>query len=157
MKPAVLQILAIIFLFIPAVSCKKSTTDTGASPKSKTVLLTQASWKVQSVGIDQDKNGVAETDVTSNVPACQLDNAYTFNADGSGQMDEGATKCNSTDPQTKPFTWLFKSSETVLSGTFSFTSNDATILSMNDTNLVVTYDDNLGTTTTYHFLVTLKH
>ena len=62
-------------------------------------------------------------------------------------MDEGAAKCNAADPQTKPFTWLFKNTETILSGTFGFTNGDATILSMNDTNLVVTYDDNLGTPT----------
>ena len=120
-------------------------------------MLTQASWKVQSVGIDQDRNGVAESDVTSNVPACQLDNTYTFKTDSTGVMDEAATKCSAGDPQTKPFTWNFKNNGKTLSGTFSFTNGDATIVSMNDTNLVVTYDDNLGTSVTYHFIVTLQH
>jgi hypothetical protein len=157
MKPAVLHILAYTFLFVSAASCKKSDTVTGTPAKSNTILLTQASWKIQSVGIDQDKNGVAETDVTSSVPACQLDNTYTFKTDSTGIMDEAALKCAAGDPQTTNFTWGFKNNETVLTGTFSFSKGDATILSMNDTNLVVTYDDNLGTAITYHFLVTLKH
>ncbi|GAC1451045.1 MAG: hypothetical protein NVSMB7_13540 [Chitinophagaceae bacterium] len=61
------------------------------------------------------------------------------------------------DPQTKPFTWVLKNTETILSGSFSFTNGDAAILSMNDTSLVVAYDDNMGTSTPYHFIVTLQH
>ena len=157
MKTAVLNILAFTFLLIAAASCKKSDDNSTTPPKSKTILLTQASWKIQSVGIDADKNGTADSDVTSSVPACQVDNTFTFKTDGSGTMDEAALKCAPADPQTKPFTWTFKSTETILSGTFSFTSGDATIVSMNDTSMVVTYDDNLGTPITYHFIVTLKH
>lgn len=156
MKPAVLKILALAFLFISAVSCKKSGSGSDAPPKSKTVLLTQASWKLQSAGIDADKNGSAETDITASIPACQLDNSYTFVTDGTGVMDEATVKCNTSDPQTKPFTWLLKNNETVLSGTFSFTKGDATIISINDSNMVVTYDDT-STGTTYHILAVLKH
>jgi hypothetical protein len=157
MTPAVSKILAFTFLFISAASCKKSDTVTSPPAKSKTILLTQASWKIQSVGIDADKNGIADSDVTSSIPACQLDNTYAFKTDSTGTMDEAAAKCAPADPQTKSFTWGFKNGETVLSGTFSFTDGDATIISMNDTNLVVAYDDDLGTGTTYHFIVTLKH
>jgi len=157
MKPAVFVILAFtLSMFISAVSCKKSGAGPDTPAKSKTTLLTQASWKIQAVGIDADKNGVAETDMTSSLPACQVDNIYSFKTDGTGMVDESAAKCNSADPQTKPFTWLFKNTETVLSGTFGFSNGDATILSLNETNLVVTYDDN-STGPTYHILVTLKH
>jgi len=157
MKPAVLKILTFSFLIISAISCKKSDTDTTVPPKSKTILLTQTAWKIQSVGIDADKNGVAETDATSSIQPCQLDNTYIFKTDGTGTMDEAIVKCVGTDPQTKAFTWAFKSTETILSGTFGFTDGDATILSMDDTSLVVTYDDNLGTPATFHILATLKH
>ncbi len=154
MKPAVLKILTFSFLFISAVSCKKSTADTTTPPKTKTILLTQSAWKVQSVGLDANKDGVAESDVTTLIQACKLDNLYTFKTDGTGTMDEAAVKCKDTDPQTQPFTWVFKSSETILSGTFSFTNNDATIISMNDTSLVVAYDDSA---TSSHLIATLKH
>jgi len=158
MKPAVFAILAFtLSMFISAVSCKKSGAGPDTPAKSKTTLLTQSSWKIQAVGIDADKNGVAETDVTGSVQACQVDNIYSFKSDGTGIVDEGAAKCNAGDPQSKPFTWLFKNTETVLSGTFGFSNGDATILTLNETNLVVTYDDNLGTSTSYHILATLKH
>jgi hypothetical protein len=154
MKPAVLKILAFAFLFISAASCKKSGGDTTTTPKSKTTLLTQSTWKVQSVGLDANKDGIAESDVTALIQACKLDNIYTFKTDGTGTMDEATAKCTGTDPQTLAFTWLFKSTETILSGTFSFTNSDATIISMNDTNLVVAYDDSA---TASHLIVTLKH
>jgi Lipocalin-like domain len=156
MKPAVLKVLAIIILFTAAASCKKSNADTTAAPKSKTILLTQASWKIQSVSQDTNKDNVGDLDVTTAIKACQLDNTYTFKTDNTGSMDEAAAKCTSTDPQTTTFTWVFKNTETILSGTFSFTNGDATIISMNDTNLVVAYDDVVGATT-YHFIATLKH
>jgi hypothetical protein len=157
MKPAVLKVLASFLLFISAASCKKSDTDSGAQTKSTTTLLTQTSWKIQTVGLDADKNGVADSDVTSSVPACKLDNVYTFRSDSTGTMDEGAVKCNTTDPQTSSFTWGFKNNQTVLTGTFGFSNGDASIISITDTVMIVTYDDNLGTATTYHFIVTLKH
>ena len=157
MKPAVLQILTFSFLLICAASCRKSTVDAAAQPKSKTVLLAQTSWKIQSVALDQNKDGISDGDATSYILPCKLDNTYTFKTDGTGIMDEAAAKCNETDPQTQPFTWVFKNTETILSGTFSFTNGDAAIVSIDDTHLVITYDDNLGTPTTYHILATLQH
>ena len=157
MKPAVLNILAFTFLFVSAVSSNKSDTVNNTPEKSTILLLTQSSWKLQSVGIDADKNGVAEMDATSSIQPCTLDNTYTFKTDSTGTMDEAALKCTDTDPQSKPFTWFFKDNQAVLSGTFSFTNGDATIVSMNDTKLVVTYDDDFGTGTPYHILAALQH
>lgn len=154
MKPAVLKILTFSFLLLSAVSCKKSDPVPPVAPKSKTTLLTQTSWKLQSVGLDANKDGVAESDVTTLIQPCKLDNTYTFKTDGTGTMDEAAIKCAPADPQTLAFTWVFKSTETVLSGTFSFTNGDATILSMDDTTLKVAYDDP-GTGS--HLVAILKH
>jgi hypothetical protein len=157
MKAAVSHILAFAILSISAVSCKKSGAVDEAPKKSKTELLAQASWKIQSVGIDADKNGVAETDASSQVPPCQFDNTYTFKTDSTGIMDEGSSVCTTGDPQTKPFTWMLKNNETVLSGTFSFTDDDASIVSISDTTLVIGYDDDFGTGTSYHIIAVLKH
>lgn len=154
MKPTVLQILPLFCLLIVAASCSKSESAAPVTPKTKTEIITQSSWKVQAVGIDANKDGVAETDVTGLVQACKLDNSYQFKTDGTGSMDEATAKCNAADPQTQSFTWIFKSTETILSGTFSFTNGDATILSLTDTNLVVAYDDP-GTGS--HLVATLKH
>ncbi|MEO5681889.1 MAG: hypothetical protein ABIQ88_04565 [Chitinophagaceae bacterium] len=159
MKPAVLNILAFSIAFISVISCKKSNADTPAPAKSKTILLTQNTWKLQSVGMDADRNGVADAggDLTASVPACQLDNSYTFKTDSTGVMNEGAATCNAGDPQTKPFTWGFKNGESILTGTFSITDGDAAIISMNDTLMVITYDDDFGTGTSYHLIAALKH
>jgi hypothetical protein len=95
-------------------------------------------------------------DATSMVTACQLDNTYAFKADGSGTMDESTTKCVETDPQTQPFTWSFKQNETILSGSFSFNTGDTKIWKLNETNLVIAYDNTVGSSTV-HLLATLKH
>src|ERR1700733_1928767 len=105
MKPPVLKILSFVFLFATAASCKKSDSNPATPPKTKTILLTQASWKVQSVSQDTNNDGTGDVDVTSALKACQLDNSYTFKTDSTGTMDEATTKCVDTDPQTKPFTW----------------------------------------------------
>ena len=158
MKPAVFKILTLIFLIFSVIACSKNNAGTTVTPpKSNTTLLTQSAWKIQTVALDTNKDGKADLDATASLPACKLDNAYTFKADSTGLMDEGIVKCNSTDPQTVAYTWTFKNNQTILSGTFSFTNGDAKIVSMNDANLIVTYDDNLGTTTTYHIIATLKH
>jgi len=154
MKPTVLNILTFIFLLFTAVSCSKTDAPAPVVPKSKTTLLTQNAWKLQKVGIDANKDGVAETDVTMLVQACKLDNVYTFKTDGTGTMDEAAVKCNTGDPQTLPFTWLFKSTETILSGTFTFINGDASILTMDDAKLVVAYDDAASGN---HLVATLQH
>ncbi|MEP7278226.1 MAG: hypothetical protein ABI813_06275 [Bacteroidota bacterium] len=156
MKTALSNILAFTFLFVVVASCKKSNGNQ-ISDKSKTTLLTQSSWKIQTVGIDADKNGEAETDMTATVPACQRDNIFSFKSDGTGTMDEAMVKCAQQDPQTTDFTWSFSDNETILSGDFSFTDGDASILSMNDTSLTIAYDDDFNTGTTYHVIATFKH
>ena len=89
-------------LFLTAVilsSCKKDV----ETPKTKTELISQGSWKFKSATV----GGTAYS-----IPACQQDNIYTFLAGGTGSMDEGATKCNVGDPSPVLFTWTFKLSET---------------------------------------------
>lgn len=163
MKPTVSKILAFAFLFTSAASCKKNDTGTGTLAKSKTILLTQGSWKIQSFGIDADKDGKIDegSDYTSVIPACRLDNIYTFKPDGSGSTDESTTKCSDGDPQTTAFAWLFKNNETVLSGTFVVTdgisNGDGTIIAISDTSLVVNYYSNFGGPGFYYTTTILKH
>ncbi len=156
MKPVVLKTLIVGFLVISGFGCKKSDSTT-TPPKSKTVLLTQSIWKLQSVSVDLNKDGTGDADATSYFQSCDLDNTYNFKTDGTGIMDEGATICDSADPQTQPFTWTFTTNETILSGNFKFSNGDATLISLNDTNLVVSYDNNFGTPTSYRIIATLKH
>jgi hypothetical protein len=156
MKPVILKTLIVGFFVISGLGCKKSDSTT-TPPKSKTVLLTQSIWKVQSVSVDLNKDGIGDADASSYFQSCDLDNTYNFKTDGTGIMDEGATICDSSNPQTRAFIWSFKNNETILSGDFISSNGDATLISINDTNLVISYDYQSTPSTTYRIIATLKH
>ncbi len=145
LKPVLAIVLLSSFCFF---ACKKSSTHV----KTNTELLTQASWKF-------DNATLGGVDVSSQLDQCETDNIITFSSGGSGIIDEGATKCNSGDPQTNPFDWNFASNETVLhvsTALFSGGSSDLDIVTLSDTQLVVSLTaDVLGTTQTV--VITFKH
>ena len=92
------------------------------------------------------------------VKSCSLDNTYTFNTNGSGTINEDALKCDPIDPQTSTFSWVFKSSETILSADFKLAgwSGDGTITALNDTSLIF-YKDTLVLGNSVRAIVSLKH
>ncbi|MEO7394817.1 MAG: lipocalin family protein [Chitinophagaceae bacterium] len=123
--------LIVITLFIFS-SCKKENNNT-TQTKTKTQLLTQSTWKFSGAT-------VSGTDVSGFLQACQKDNILTFIAAGTGTIDEGASKCNSSDPQSTAFTWNFQSNETILfiSATlFTGGSSNFTIVTLTETQLIV--------------------
>jgi Lipocalin-like domain len=120
--------LAILFLLT---ACQKDDNPPVTS-KTKTELISQGTWKFSSAT-------VGGADASAYLQACQKDNIYTFVVAGTGTIDEGALKCNGSDPQTNPFTWNFASNETMLHiSTVLFTggSNDFTLVSLTETQLV---------------------
>jgi hypothetical protein len=124
-------------LLVTVVGCSKDDDgDQTPAPKTKTELLTKATWKFS----DAKVNGFS---VASFLDDCETDNTATFVAGGNGTANEGGTKCDSGDPQTSPFTWTFQTNETVLFvSTPLFTGGNSTftIVSLTDTQLVVTQD-----------------
>lgn len=94
-------------------ACKKD-----SEPKSRTELLTTASWHVSAYNVDPaidfDGDGTEETNVYAAMDQCIKDDHTTFMADGTAELDEGATKCNPGDLQTIPLTWSFNQDETQL-------------------------------------------
>ncbi|MGH2553590.1 MAG: lipocalin family protein, partial [Chitinophagaceae bacterium] len=130
------KLLAIFLVIIAAnffiySSCNKS--DNPPAPKTKTQLLTQSPWKFKSA----TANG---SDASGYLQACQRGNIYTFAAAGTGTADEGPTKCNAGDPQSTSLTWNFANNETVLhisTSLFTNTSNDFTLISLTETELIV--------------------
>jgi hypothetical protein len=111
-------------------SCNK---DDSPIPKTNTQLLTQGTWKFKSAT-------VGGSDASSSLQTCQKDNILTFNAAGTGTVDEGLTKCNIADPQTASLSWNFATSETILHvsvSLFTNTGNDLTLVSLSETELVV--------------------
>ncbi|HEY2720258.1 MAG TPA: lipocalin family protein [Chitinophagaceae bacterium] len=149
MKRVNLNLIVLSAFTLLFVSCKKSS---GDKPKTKTDFITEASWKF-------DNAKVGGADYSSLIQACQKDNTLVFTSNGSGTLDEGITKCNSADPQTNPFTWSFTTNETILHiSTVLFTggSNDFTIVTLNDTQLVLSQNVDIAGTS-QNAVVTFKH
>lgn len=94
-------ILTCIAFFLLLTSCNKD-------KASKTELLTQSSWTYQ----DAKRNGVS---IFASVQPCVRDNVFTFKTTGQLNIDEGATKCSSGDPQSADFPWFFFSNEDSIS------------------------------------------
>lgn len=106
-----LMVTALVALAVTAVSCKKdneSPTPTKPAPApTKTQLITAKSWKMTSMV----SNGM---EVISFLPACSRDNTVRFKTGGVATMDEGASKCKNTDPQTEDSPWKFLENDTKL-------------------------------------------
>lgn len=137
-------ILAIFALSLGA--CSKN-----SDKKSTLELLTQSTWKYQILGLDADKNGEVDAEDPS-FEACSKDDTYLFKTDNTGVFDEGATKCDPTDPQTGSFAWQLLNGDKQL----VFDGETYTILSINDNNLKIYYEFTLGGSTLRALLV-LKH
>jgi hypothetical protein len=101
------------FLFITVVSCKKGNhTQTTPPQKSKTSLLSQASWKLIKAE-EKSSSATIWNDVTTVITPCKRDDIYFFRADGTWDLNEGPTKCSPSDPQVfLTGTWTFFNNET---------------------------------------------
>lgn len=124
-------------------SCQKDDS-TNNTPKTKTELLTSASWKYNDAKIDTDNNGTGDIALPAGfIEPCQTDNVITFSTGaggGTGTVDEGPTKCDNTDPQSIPFTWSFTSNETMInfsSAVFAGIGGDFKIISLTATELII--------------------
>lgn len=145
-----LKVAVILFVpfFVLLAACKKSTND-----KSKSALLAQGTWKF-------DNAKVGGLDVSGLLDACDKDNTVIFSSvTGTGTADEGPTKCDPSDPQSFGFSWSLTTNETVLYVTtplFPGGSNNFTILSLTETEFVVSQDIDFSGTT-QNTVITFKH
>lgn len=89
------------------VSCKKDG-ETTPTP-SKTDLLTAKNWRVTDL-----KLGGQSIYNSGLIDPCDKDNLYKFNTNKTATFDEGAAKCNPSDPQTQTGSWDFTTNETKL-------------------------------------------
>ncbi len=137
----------VLTFFLAALVIFTSCNDKGGGvtppPKSKTELITTGTWKFGSA----TWGGV---DAGPMLQACQKDNTMTFSsAGGSGEVQEGATKCDPTDP-TIGFNWSFQSGETILhlsSPLFTGGMNDMTLVTLTEVELTVSQPFTFGPST----------
>ena len=130
MKKQLLFLLSLTAFLL--ISCEE---DNPPTPKTKTQLLTQGTWRFSAA----TANG---SDASGFLQACQKDNIYTFVSGGTGTVDEGASKCNASDPQTSSLTWNFASGETILhisAPFFSGSGNDFTLVALTETQLKISF------------------
>lgn len=151
MKLKILSIftLAISSLFVFS-ACEE---DPDPPPqKTKTQLVSQADWKFQSATY----GGV---DISSNPQiACFVDNIFTVSANGTGAVNEGTVTCS---PSTAgPFTWNFQTNETeifISKALVSGGTNVWSLVTLNETNLVISQTVTLPPAPAALLVITFKH
>jgi len=152
----ILSIFSFVFF-----SCDKDDSSSPATTTSNTTILTQQSWKFNNAGLDPNKDGTIDQDISSQVTACLKDNSVSFASNGSGTVDEGATKCNpTTDPQTVPFTWSFASNETLINingNAIAGKGGQYKIVGLTSTQLSLSKDTTVAIIGATTFVVNLKH
>jgi hypothetical protein len=138
-------------------SCQKKSDP--APQTSKTDLITASSWKLDVAGVDQDKNGTIDFVVTTLIPSCTVDNTILFKRDNTGTTDEGATRCQSTDPQTTTYNWSFADAETninISNSILTQINGKSKILALSQTSLSLSKDTTISSQNVA-LIVNLKH
>jgi hypothetical protein len=153
-KTQLASLLILIVATITIISCKKD--DSENKQKTKAELLTAGPWKrtalISNPAYDWYADGTFATDVLSVMKPCESDNLDIYRTNGTGETDEGPTKCDQSDPQTWPFTWAFTNNETklVFYGTdeYNLVELTETTLKLNSTfvenGVTYTHDETYG-------------
>jgi len=132
-------IVALFLAGFAIASCDKD--DDNGTPVTAVDLITSGTWNIDTIGFDADKNGSIDSPVPGGFDACDLDNTLTFNKDSAtGVFDEGALKCNGSDPQTRDFQWQLKNGDSVINFTGDLPGElkgDVNILTLTNTQFIM--------------------
>jgi hypothetical protein len=148
--------LVLATLGLAAVGCSDDSED---SAPSKTSLLTAKSWRPTAITV----GGTNFIDFLLPDP-CDKDDFVTFKADKTAVYDEGADRCDPSDPQTSTGSWEFTNNEAKLkitppSGNSIVEVIEGDIITLNATTLTVRSMQDLmgsGTTVPVDFTFTAK-
>jgi hypothetical protein len=154
MKKFLWIVTALITLAAAWAACSKNSSNSNSN--SRVSLMTQAIWKYDTSGIDLNKDGTI--DIADTLQACFKDNTYQFNKDSTGILNEGAIKCNSTDPQTSAFSWTISSGNPAIlkSDVAPILAEGLTVLTLSSTKLTV-YKDTTIQGIGLWYIFSLKH
>jgi hypothetical protein len=130
-------LLTLITAFILSIgACKKD------AAKSKTELLTQSNWKIVK---EEHKSGAGAWIDNTATLACEKDNQIVFSTTLALEFNEGATKCNPTDPQILTTgTWSFLTNETQLQIALFGTTNLFSLDQLDDNTMVLSRSETIG-------------
>ena len=139
-------------------ACKKDN-----DSKSVRDILIEGQWDLTAATIDPPFDvggGITISNLLIDEDACDADDLTIFNADGTATGDEGATKCDPSDPQQySNGTWTLNADETVLTisdagEVFVFTVASATDNQLKLTISADQFDDDFPSTSTVTFTFT---
>lgn len=154
-------LFAFLLIGIVVFGCQKDDKNNNNSNQANMQLITSATWKYDTAMIDADKNGTPDQALPPGyIDNCEKDNTITFKSDSTGILNEGATKCNSTDPQTTTFTWYFKDNGATLYSPdpiFGGLSGDAKVGELTSTKLRVLKEVTVAPSYTVNIVLDLKH
>lgn len=155
MKKTLLILASVTLLFS---ACSKKDDNNGGGVTGAASNLTTGKWIItSSTSIVQYPNpiGPKTIDLWATFTACQKDNQYIFNTNNTNTTDEGATRCNPSDPQQiTGGTWSLSNNNTVLTLTDGSTTVVSNVLTLDNANLKLQYENTISgitakTTTTY--------
>lgn len=150
MKKSLARLTAILLLSLPFFACSKDD-DENPSGKTKTELISQSTWKFSGAT-------AGGTDASSFIDACYKDNILTFNANGTGNVNESVIVCSPSTAGT--FTWTFQSGETDLNVSASLFPGGAgtfDIVTLSETTLVIAQDMTFPPFPTTNVQITFVH
>ncbi|WP_317897638.1 hypothetical protein [Aurantibacillus circumpalustris] len=101
-------------IVIAAKGCEAKSVTYTITYASATSRLTDKNFKLSAYTINPALPGYG-SDIYSQLPSCSQDDLIRFNANYTVTNDEGLTKCNASDPQTKSDgSWAWNNTETIL-------------------------------------------
>jgi len=113
----------IFFLYLFS-SCSKTET-------SKEDMLTAGKWQV--TGYICYCGGTSPLDIYAAYITCEKDDYYMFYKGGTAEVNDGATKCKSSNVQSYTESWSFNSDAT----RFMYKGKDWSIVQLNKTTFVI--------------------
>jgi len=119
-------------------SCETNKDKEDVKPATKTEMLTDKSWQLTGLTTNPARTiqGKQVTDLFPYVDPCTVDDVLSFAKPNVYRFDEGATKCDNTDPQSLTGTWSFQEDETVLATSFpGYSQNTYNIVTLDNNTL----------------------
>jgi len=154
------NLAGIILISSICLQCSCSKDDAPPGP-TNTELIVSSTWKYNNSGVDVNNDGFIDAPVPAGyILDCDKDNTLTFKSDGTGTLDEGANKCDPTNPNTSTYTWSFKNGETYINFPIALMTGfngDVKILKLTSTELNLSKEVNIGTPNPIYIVVELKH
>jgi hypothetical protein len=135
----------VLLVFTALTACKKKN-----DAKSKTELLTSSAWLVSKS--EEKLNNNPYVDDFPNWASCEKDNKIIFATNNVVTFDEGATKCDVSDPQTETGSWAFTENDTKL-----IVDGETLTIEQLDENTLIVVSSYSFSGQTYTNRTTLRH